>query len=173
MSKEKEDLDAKLNIYESIFASLTVSRKPGYYIFNAFLLIFLINSMALTIFAVDCKLAQNRLTINLTLLLTSVMLKWNTNRALPPISYLTHLDYYSIISIIFLCLYIAWHAIIGSQWEKSVAVVIDRWVLVAAGSLHAAYNLFYICWVFVCLKKLKSLRDKEKNFLKELTAYIV
>lgn len=59
-----------------IVATCYCARKPGYYLFNAYFLIFLITVSALTIFSVDCKLPQNRLQINVTLLLTSVSFKW-------------------------------------------------------------------------------------------------
>jgi hypothetical protein len=71
-----------------IVATCFCSRKPGYYIFNAYFLIFLITTTALTIFSVDCKLQQNRLQINFLILLTSVSFKWIINRSLPTISYL-------------------------------------------------------------------------------------
>ena len=58
-------------------------RKSGYYIFNAFFLIFLITVLSLVIFSIDCKLVQNRIQTTCTLLLTSVTFKWTVNRYLP------------------------------------------------------------------------------------------
>lgn len=68
-----------------IVATIYCSRKSGYYMFNAFFLIFLITSSALTIFAIDCKLTPNRLQISYTLLLTSISFKWVVNRSLPTV----------------------------------------------------------------------------------------
>jgi hypothetical protein len=51
------------------------SRKPSYFIWNAFFLIFLITSVALTHFVVEPRLAQNRLQLTATILLTSVSFK--------------------------------------------------------------------------------------------------
>ncbi len=68
-----------------------ICRKAGYYIFNAFLLVFLITASTLTLFSVDCKFPQNRIQTTQILLLTSVNFKWVTNRYLPSISYLTSL----------------------------------------------------------------------------------
>ncbi len=70
-----------------IVATVYCSRKAGYYFFNAFFLIFLITSSALTIFAIDCKLTPNRLQISYTLLLTSISFKWVVNRSLPTVSF--------------------------------------------------------------------------------------
>jgi hypothetical protein len=65
-----------------IQAKAYCSRLPGYYIFNAFLLIFLITLSALTVFAINSKFPQGRLQTTCTLMLTSVSLKWVTNRYL-------------------------------------------------------------------------------------------
>jgi hypothetical protein len=56
------------------------SRLPGYYIFNAFLLIFLITLSSLSVFSINNKFPQGRLQTTCTLMLTSVSLKWVTNR---------------------------------------------------------------------------------------------
>lgn len=48
------------------------SRKPSYFIWNAFFLIFLITSVALTHFVVEPTFPQNRLQLTATILLTSV-----------------------------------------------------------------------------------------------------
>ena len=79
-------------------------KRPGYYISNAYFLIFLITISGLTIFSVDCNLPQNRLQTTYTILLTSVSFKWVINRSLPTVSYLTSLDKYAITSIFFLIL---------------------------------------------------------------------
>ena len=90
------------------------NRRAGYYLFNAYSLIFLITSTALTIFSIDCKLPQNRLQTTFIILLTSISFKWVINRYLPTVSYLTSLDTYSLISIFFICLLNVWHALIGN-----------------------------------------------------------
>jgi hypothetical protein len=72
-----------------IVASCYCSRKPGYYMFNAYFLIFLITLSALTIFSMDCKQPQFRLNTSFTILLTSITFKWVVNRSLPAVSYLT------------------------------------------------------------------------------------
>lgn len=81
-----------------------ISNRPGYYISNAYFLIFLITISGLTIFSVDCTLPQNRLQTTYTILLTSVSFKWVINRSLPTVSYLTSLDKYAITSIFYLIL---------------------------------------------------------------------
>jgi hypothetical protein len=53
-----------------IVATCFCHRRPGYYLFNAYFLIFLITVSSLTIFSIDCKLPQNRLQTTYTILLT-------------------------------------------------------------------------------------------------------
>ncbi len=52
------------------------SRKPGFYIWNAYFLIFLITLSPLTIFSMNCKQPQFRLNTSFTILLTSITFKW-------------------------------------------------------------------------------------------------
>ena len=148
--------------------SIFCNRKPSYFIFNAFFLIFLINSMSLAIFAVDSKLPFNRLQITITLLLTSVMLKWTTNRNLPTISYLTSLDLYSIICILLLCLQSAYHAIVGSFWDKPTAIVIDKWILIGFSIIFILFNFCFVIWTARIYIKLAKYGKKEKRFLAQL-----
>ena len=71
-----------------IVASIYCSRRAGYYMFNAFFLIFLITVSSLTIFSIDCKLPQSRLQTTFTLLLTSISFKWVVNRSLPTVNFM-------------------------------------------------------------------------------------
>ena len=48
-----------------------------------------------------------------TLLLTSIMFRWSVSRLLPPVSYLTLLDKYTLLSLVFISLNSIWHSIIG------------------------------------------------------------
>jgi hypothetical protein len=67
------------------------------------------------VFSIDYTLVNSRLQSTFTLLLTSVSFKWVINRSLPTVSYLTILDKYAIICIIYLTLLAIWHSIIASM----------------------------------------------------------
>ncbi|RMZ95185.1 gamma-aminobutyric acid receptor subunit rho-2-like [Brachionus plicatilis] len=101
------------------------SRLSGYYLYNAYFIIFLITLLSLCIFSIDCKLPQSRLQTCFTLVLTSASFKWVTNRSLPAISYMTSLDKYSISCIFYLCLNCGWHSVVGFFWQKDLAVQVD------------------------------------------------
>jgi hypothetical protein len=98
---------------KSFLILIVTKRKSGYYVFNAFFLIFLITLSAMTVFSIDCKMPQSRLQTSYTLLLTSVSFKWVVNRYLPTVSYLTSLDKYAIISIFFQSLLSIWHSLVA------------------------------------------------------------
>ena len=110
--ESKKNKSTKLILVINAFKFLFL--RAGYYLFNAYFLIFVITSSALTIFSVDCKLPQNRLQITFIILLTSVSFKWVINRYLPTVSYLTSLDTYAIVSILYICLLCVWHSLIGN-----------------------------------------------------------
>lgn len=151
-----------------IVATCFCARKPGYYIFNAYFLIFLITISSLTIFSVDCKLPQNRLQITYTILLTSVSFKWVINRSLPTVSYLTSLDAYAIICIFFVCLLCAWHALVGSFWHLERALFLDFWMLIAFSSLFLLINVGVSVWFYRAYDKIRQLIRKESLFLRML-----
>ena len=54
-------------IYPKFVATCYCSRRPGYYFFNAYFIIFLITILSLTTFSIDCKMPQSRLQTSFTL----------------------------------------------------------------------------------------------------------
>ena len=99
---------------QRIVATAYVARHPAYYLYNAFFLIFLIMCLALTLFSISYTTVNSRIQTAYTLLLSSISFKWVINRSLPAVSYLTYLDKYSIISVVFLALISIWFSLIGS-----------------------------------------------------------
>ena len=96
-----------------VVATAYVARNPGYYLYNAFFLIFLIMILALTIFAIPWNQINSRLGSTYSLLLSNISFKWVINRSLPDVSYLTYLDKYSIIGVMFLASIAIWFSILG------------------------------------------------------------
>ena len=91
-------------------ATSFVSRNPGYYIINVYLFNFLITILSLTLFVIDIKSAERRISGTFTLILTSFSFKIVTSKTLPTISYLTSLDKYQIINIVYLGVCCVWHS---------------------------------------------------------------
>ena len=167
-SEIADKLDAFSFKSPKIVATTYCSRRPGFYFFNAFFLIFLITISSLTIFSVDCKLPQNRLQTTYTLLLTSVSFKWVINRSLPTVSYLTSLDKYAIVCIFYVCLLCVWHALVGcSFWDKDLAKNLDQWLLIAFSVLFVIIHVVLGVWVFMAYSEIRKLKRREKKFLVE------
>ncbi len=152
------------------FCICKIIRKPGYYFFNAYFLIFLITISSLTIFSVNCQLPQSRLQITYIILLASISFKWTINRSLPAVSYLTSLDKYAIISIFFICLLSIWHALIGSVLQyslpKDLMLVYDHWSLLVFTVIFAFIHVGFAIWLNDAYKKIRQLKKSELNFQK-------
>ena len=148
-----------------VVATCFCSRKGGYYIFNAYFLIFLVTISALNIFSIDCKLPQNRLHINSVLLLTSVSFKWVINRSLPSVSYLTSLDKYAIVCIFYVCLLSVWHSIVGSFWTQETACKIDKWALLGFVLIFFLIHVGLCVWFLIAYRAVWFIKAKEKKFL--------
>lgn len=150
--------------HPKLVASCFCSRKPGYYVFNAYFLIFLITISSLTIFAIDPKLPQNRLQTTYTLLLTSVSFKWVINRSLPTISYLTSLDKYAIVCIFYVCLLCVWHSLVGAFWPNNQSL--DQWLLIAFSIIFFIIHLIFLIWIYFAYGEIRRLTKQEKEFIK-------
>lgn len=61
-----------------IAVTFYTARRPGHIIYNGVFLILLITLMAIPTFAIDMRIADKRIITLLTILLTSVTLKWVT-----------------------------------------------------------------------------------------------
>jgi hypothetical protein len=166
MNSSVEAFDNLADDVPKICAKCYVSRQPQYYYWNAYFLIFLITVSSFNIFAIDCKLPQNRLQNVFTLLLTSISFKWVINRSLPTVSYLTSLDVYAIANIFFLCIVSVWHSIVGTFWEVKLAREIDQWLLVAYAGLFIVIQITLFIRLLVPYSKIFQLKKKEKMFLK-------
>lgn len=151
-----------------ISATCFSARRPGYYFFNAYFLIFLITSSSLTMFSINPKLPQNRLQTTYTLLLTSVSFKWVINRYLPTVSYLTSLDKYAIVSISYLCALCVWHAIVGSFWSNADAFKLDLYFLILFSALLFLINVWVIVWFSIAYRKITRLQAQESAFVKSV-----
>ena len=160
----------KRNHYSKMVASCYVSRKPVYYLANAFFLIFLVTVTSFTIFSIESHHPDGRLICTIMLLLTSVTFIWITNRALPQVSYLTSLDLYAITSVFFLIMGSVWHCIIGnvSLINSTEKKVIDQWVLVAFAIAFILIHVFLSVWLYWAFKQVRALRRQEEEFLDSL-----
>ncbi|CAF4000135.1 unnamed protein product [Rotaria magnacalcarata] len=164
-SFEDEDTGVLQKKHPVLAFTCRAARRPNYYYWNGFCLIFLINACAFCIFSIPPDLPQSRLQITSTLVLTSVTFRWVVNRSLPTVSYLTALDRYAILSIILLVLLCGWHSTIAlfiflslrtAATTRSgidpdnIHVHIDRYVGLSVLSIYIILNIALIIW-FICV----------------------
>lgn len=98
--------------------TLQVRRNPWYYVYNIVVPIFLIVLMSGSSFVIRPKEIQDRLAASLTLVLTAVAYKYNVMQAVPPVGYLTWLDYYMLMCYVSLFLVVAENCWVYLEFEK-------------------------------------------------------
>ncbi|CAF1361737.1 unnamed protein product [Rotaria magnacalcarata] len=154
------------NQHPAFSATCHAARRPGYFYWNVYFLIFFITVMAFTTFSVTYNLPQNRLQLSFTLLLTAVTFKWVVVRCLPTISYLTTLDKYVLLSMVMLCVVCAWHAIIAVCPDE-VARYWDNMALISLAVIYTLFHVFFFLWMyFVTYRRRRVMKRKDKEYLK-------
>ena len=107
-----------------------VQRYAGFYIGNIFVPMISIVLCCYASLAIPIDQVANRLTVSVTLLLVIVAFKFVIASLLPPISYLTWMDFYVIIHVLVITLFIIENTIahtIDSNTENNSAINID-WI---------------------------------------------
>lgn len=141
------------------------ARRPGYFVWNIFMITFLICSLAFATFSVDKELPQNRLQLSFTLVLTAVAFKSVVNSSLPRISYLTYMDKYLLVSMVMLSAVCTWHAIVTRlNYNRPYADRVENIVLTILSILYIIYNIGFIViiYLFPCKKRrVMSQKDRE------------
>jgi hypothetical protein len=142
-----------------------VARKPGYFYWNAFFLIFLITVISINVFSIPLDSIGQRLQSTVTLILTAVSFKWVINRSLPPIAYLTTLDIYSIFNIFFVAILACWHAIIAYFFRISTeAQIYDNFVCSLVSFIYVACHFYFFYYHLKChfgIRRQYALEEKE------------
>ncbi|KAJ8313408.1 hypothetical protein KUTeg_009036, partial [Tegillarca granosa] len=146
----KEFSRSKNMKYPGISFGCCADRRYGFFIWNMILIMTFISLLSFSTFAVSRALTQNRLQLSMTLMLTSVAVRFVANQNLPKISYLTYMDIFILYCIAFTFGVCMWHAII-SRFESNPALqeVIDNWAFVVFVIIYLLFNFIYFT-VIVC-----------------------
>ncbi len=104
-----------------------------------------------------------------TLLLTSIMFRWSVSRLLPPVSYLTLLDKYTLISLVFISLNSIWHSIIGFLIRHmGISKTIDYYVLSLFTIFFLVYH-FLMAFVFIqALRNRQVMLESDRKYASKL-----
>jgi hypothetical protein len=160
---------SKSNKRSKFVATCFCSRRPGYYLTNVYSFNFLITVLSLTLFVIDTKLAQNRISGTFTLILTSFSFKVVTSKTLPTISYLTSLDKYQIINIVYLALCCVWHSVCASlNIDHEKKFYLDKVVLCCFASFFTLIQVVFIVSFIRSYQNIKALKNLEKRFTAQL-----
>jgi hypothetical protein len=159
--------------YRSKFvATCYCSRKCGFYLINFFSFNFLIIVLSLTLFAIDLKNADRRITSNFTLILTLSSFKVVTSNSLPAISYLTSLDKYQIFNIIFLVTCCIWHSICAAlSLENKKKLNLDYLMLIFFSICFFLFQLVFAVLFMKSFKKIQRLKNKDLIYKKIIANY--
>ncbi len=141
----------------------------------------------MTVYGVAPELPQNRLQITCslniffiilhkiiflsigTLLLTSIMFRWSVSRLIPPVSYLTLLDKYTLISLVFISLNSIWHSIIGFLIRRiGISNSIDYYVLILFTIFFLAYHLLMAFSLYQALHHRHVMLESDRKYASKL-----
>ena len=155
-----------INKHPKYEATAYCARVSSYYTFNTFLITFLITTLTLTTFSIDCKLTHFRLLTTFILFLTVITFKWAITNSLAYATKLTSLDKYSNTCLFFIGLISSWHALVGVFWEKDLACSIDKWVLFGFVIGFLLIHLFLISWLHLVVRLRHDLEVTETKIFK-------
>lgn len=149
-----------------LVAKLYSARKPGFYMMNAFFLVFLITTITFACWGINYFSPHFRIQSTFTILLASVTFKWVVNRSLPAVAYLTSMDAYQITCITFICLLAVWHAIVGAPYTLApdTALWADRWILLTFGIIYIIIHAVFAFWLFRAYNKVRLAQQEEKIY---------
>ncbi len=122
--------------YSRLTVSLELMRKPGFYVWQVFVPLFILILIASTVFFLPASDLSDRISVTTTSLLTAVALSYTVRTDLPKISYLTTIDRLFVTTYVFFGAKIAGMLIIR-QWVDRDAVRaekidrVSRWVFPA------------------------------------------
>ena len=129
--------DEDLKKYPLLHVYFVGQRRAAYYMWNIALPNFLLSALVFTSFAIAPEDLADRLSVTLTLVLTSVAFKYMVAQELPRISYLTLLDKYILLSFAFL-------ALVGGQNTLAAVIVEERIVEVSRYVIEAIFVLIHV-----------------------------
>ncbi|KAK6185720.1 hypothetical protein SNE40_007893 [Patella caerulea] len=133
-------------IHPILFIQCRVKRKIGYFMWNIVFIVLLIIALTFTTLPID-PFNADRMSVTITLFLTSVAFKLVVKQSLPTISYLTYLDIYVLATLVFLGLQIAENAVMAGLCKIMSKTEVYEWDRYAIVSLAIVLFLFHIMFM--------------------------
>eukprot|EP00729_Bicosta_minor_P017839 gene17839-4579_t len=136
------------NTYSTIKASIVVERRWGYYVWNVVLPSFIFTSLAFLSLLIPDEDLADRLSVTLTLMLTSAAYKIVAANAVPDVPFLTYLDTYCVTCLVFSVLVSVQNAIVCHY--TSHVENINLWSGISLLAAWLLYNMYTaVKWVWV------------------------
>lgn len=147
-------------------ATVIISRKASFFVTNNLLIVFLITFLSLTLFSAEPTDASSRLSSVFTLLLTLFAFKIVITNQLPTISYLTIIDKYQVLNIIYLTSICCWFAIITSLRfeDESKRRQLDVIMLYVFIGLLLSLNMFIFFLLIKSYVHIRQLASEERDY---------
>lgn len=176
---EKEPA-ASNNVFPIYRIKMHAKRKYGYYLYNVALIMDLITALSFTAYTVDAGTPAERIQISLTLLLTSIALKYVVNAFVPQVPYPTLLDKFIICCMLFqffMAVQNAISSILKVSYPKHLQMF--EWVsfvvlLVVFIIVHSVFIYFWIKYTASAEKLCRKHEDKYnqlKDAVKEISTF--
>ena len=157
-------------VESSVSVVLLYDRAYRYHVYNSYGVLCGIGTVCIAIWCLPIMELGSRLSLDVTLLLVAVAFKQVLSAELPPVSYLTILDYYALTTILFVFVATWLHALVGNLADQGVAeetiYLVDQCAVVLYATLFALYNLWHSCYVHTQLFVNELMTHK-----KQLTVY--
>ena len=97
------------------------------------------------------------------------MFRWSVSRLLPPVSYLTLLDKYTLISLVFISLNSIWHSIIGFLIRHTaITKRIDYYVLSLFSAFFVVYHFLTVVSLFQALRRRQVMLESDRKYASKL-----
>ena len=134
---------------------LEAGRRPFFYAMNVMVPVMLINVLTAGAFAIPYEDLADRLSVSVTMVLTSVAFKLHLATLLPALSYLTALDYFVIVSFVFGVLVALENIVAQKFWTKEQ----DALAATAFLGALAAGTVALVAWNVRGLRRLKRFQS--------------
>lgn len=97
------------------------------------------------------------------------MFRWSVSRLLPPVSYLTLLDKYTLISLVFISLNSIWHALVGILIRRAgISRTIDYYVLGLFTIFFLVYHLSMAFSLYKALHHRHIMLETDRKYASKL-----
>ena len=155
-------------VYPKLYIALTAVRKPQYYLWNIYIMLFILGTLSFTVFNIEPEELGDRLSNMLTLVLALVAFKLVLAQSLPSISYLTMLDIFTLGAMMLMFfISVATSTLPRLDLEQDDMLFGDRVILFLGVILWGVLNVWFIVKVFTLMRARNvEIRNIDESFEK-------